>query len=112
MPVLTLEAPPDAALQHHQKRRRRPQAHVVRTGPIVVLIIRNATVPNLRGGAPQRNSSSTFTSTFISSGTAADGGWQRWWATESRRVGSDWPGILAAHAAVFQQLCQNRGLSS
>jgi hypothetical protein len=39
-----------------------------------------------------------------SSGTAADGGWQRWWAIEARRNGSDWAGIATLHIEVLQRL--------
>jgi hypothetical protein len=34
--------------------------------------------------------------------------WREWWAVESRRRGSDWSGVLAIHASIFQQLCQSR----
>jgi hypothetical protein len=49
--------------------------------------------------------------TAVSTGSDHDG-WREWWATESRRCGSDWAGILAAHATIFQQLCRYREVSS
>jgi len=41
----------------------------------------------------------TFKSPITSSstGTTADGGWQRWWADESIRIGTNWQSIVALH---------------
>lgn len=36
-----------------------------------------------------------------SSGTAFDGGWRRYWAIESARVGTDWPTLLARAAGIL-----------
>ena len=39
-----------------------------------------------------------------SSGTAADGGWQRWWATEARRNGTDWTSLIQAADLALSRL--------
>ena len=55
---------------------------------------------------------SALSSTFTSTGTAADGGWQRWWREQSRLDGTDWESLLDQHVRVLQQLRQHVGLSS
>jgi hypothetical protein len=58
-------------------------------------------------------SSSTAFNTFRSStGTAFDGGWQRWWEIEARITGTDWESLLRQHGRVFQQLCELQEISS
>jgi hypothetical protein len=47
-----------------------------------------------------------------STGSAFDGGWQRWWAIERVRTATDWVALLRQHERVFRQLCQRHGLSS
>jgi hypothetical protein len=44
--------------------------------------------------------------TSTSTGTAFDGGWQRWWRHEARITGTDWASLLRQHERFFQQLCQ------
>jgi hypothetical protein len=49
------------------------------------------------------SSARKFELTPNSSGTAADGGWRRWWAIEARRCGSDWRTLIdCAEAALFR----------
>jgi hypothetical protein len=44
------------------------------------------------------------TATVTSTGTAADGGWQRWWEIEARRKGTDWRTLLDCADAALQRL--------
>jgi hypothetical protein len=39
-----------------------------------------------------------------SSGTAFDGGWRHWWATESVRIGTHWIGIAETVTAIMSRL--------
>ena len=55
---------------------------------------------------------SALSSTFTSTGTAADGGWQRWWCEQSRLDGTDWESLLRQHQDVFRRLCEHVGVSS
>jgi hypothetical protein len=54
----------------------------------------------------------SFPTTITSSGTAADGGWQRWWCEQSRLDGTDWESLLRRHQDVFRRLCERVGVSS
>jgi hypothetical protein len=42
--------------------------------------------------------------TAVSTGTAADGGWQRWWEIESRRNGADWKSLIDAADLALSRL--------
>jgi hypothetical protein len=39
-----------------------------------------------------------------STGTAADGGWRRWWEYESECAGSDWVSLIAAASEALHRL--------
>jgi hypothetical protein len=45
-----------------------------------------------------------ISATVISTGTAFDGGWRRWWTVESARVGSDWRSLISLHFEICNRL--------
>lgn len=48
-------------------------------------------------------------STIPSSGTALDGGWQRYWREQSRRDGTDWDALCWQHIGTLyavRRLCE------
>jgi hypothetical protein len=61
------------------------------------------------------NSSGFFKSesaASCSSGAAADGGWRRWWISESRRCNSDWQGLLEGAEIALRRLRAVHGARS
>jgi hypothetical protein len=62
---------------------------------------------NISGCASRRN----FSITLNSSGTVFDGGWERWWAAQSKLDSTDWVTLLDAADGVLRQL-RARRLSS